>query len=371
MKEDLEKDLAGSLETQLLEENEIDHGRYAYIGLVGNYDDTDETRVLLTPEACGLLTSGGHVIAMESGAGIDVSFSDESYAEYGVKIVTRDQALQADLVLSYTPLRVADIRKMRPGAVLLCMMDTELINPGVINALLEQNVTMGCLDNMYSHNDEPVFANIIDEIDGRAAVMYAQENLSYLGGGKGVLLAGVAGISPCEVLIFGEGVDVEAAAKAALAAGARVTVLNNDISALQRTQQVCGPGITTLAIHPRVLSNRVRSADVIFFGTTTRPFDMPKSLMAAMKQNVFILDFKESHPAVSVPRTVAMAISNVLVNFFAEVMLKGNFEGMLTTSEGVQAGIVTYRGCLVDKLLASYMGMPAVDISVMLAGSSN
>lgn len=340
------------------------------IGMVSNYDDTEETRVLLTPEACGMLTAGGHVVAMQAGAGVDVSFPDEAYAEYGVRIMSREEVLQSDVVLSYSPLRAVDVRRMRPGSTLLCMMDSDMMNPGVIQALLDRKVTMGCLDNMYSHNDEPVFANIIDEIDGRAAVMYAQEYLSYLGGGKGVLLAGVAGINPCEVLIFGEGVDVEAAALASLAAGAQVTVLNNDISALQRTQQVCGQGVTTLAIHPKVLSNKVRTADVILMGTTTRPFEMPKGLSAAMKSNVYVLDFKETRPAVSVPRTVAMAMSNVLVNFFDEMMLKGGFQGMLTITEGVQAGIVTYRGQLVDKLLASYMHLPSVDISVMLAGGS-
>lgn len=357
-------------DTQLVAEVKTDESKVPYIGMVANYADSDETRVLLTPEACGLLTASDHVVAMEAGAGVDVSFSDADYAEYGVKIMSREEVLKSDVVLSYAPLRASDVRHMRKGATLLCMMDTELINPGLINALLEQHVTLGCLDNMYSHNDEQVFANIIDEIDGRAAVMYAQEHLSYLGGGKGVLLAGVAGINPCEVLIFGEGVDVEAAAMASLAAGAHVTVLNNDISALQRTQQVCGPNLTTLAIHPKVLSNKMRTADVIFMGTTTRPFEIPTGLRAVMKPNVYELDFKEAHPAVSVPRTVAMAISNVLVNFFGEMMLKGNFEGMLSTSEGVQAGIVTYRGCMVDKLLASYLGMQSVDISVMLAGGS-
>lgn len=69
----------------------------------------------------------------------------------------------------------------------------------------------------------------------------------------------------------------------------------------------------------------------------------------------------------SVPRTVAMAISNVLVNFLDEMRLKEGFDCMVSTNEGVQQGIVTYRGKLVDKLVGSYTGLPAVDLSVMLA----
>lgn len=82
-----------------------------HIGLLGNYADTDETRFLLTPEACGLLTSGGIKISMESGAGVDISFKDETYAEYGVKIVTREEALKCPIVLSYNPLRAKDVKK--------------------------------------------------------------------------------------------------------------------------------------------------------------------------------------------------------------------------------------------------------------------
>ena len=120
-------------------------------------------------------------------------------------------------------------------------------------------------------------------------------------------------------------------------------------------------------IHPRVLYNKVKSADVILLGTTTRPFEFPKNLSAVMKDSAYILDFKEAHPSVSVPRTVAMALSNVMVNFIDEMRLKDNFDCMLQTNEGVRQGIVTYRGKLVDKLVGSYTGLPAVDLSVMLA----
>lgn len=337
------------------------------IAMLANYRETDETRVLLTPEACGLLTSSGLKVGVERGAGIDISFGDESYADYGAKIIDREEALKAEIVLSFAPLRAEDIRRMNPGATLLCTMASGLIDKDSINTLLEMGITMGCLDNMYSHSNTPIFADIIDEIDGRAAIMYAQEHLSFLGGGKGVLLASVAGINPCEVLIIGDGVDVYSAANAALNMGAQVTVVNNDVSMLAVARKECGPHVHTIMIHPRVLYNKVKSADVILLGTTTRPFEFPKNLSAVMKDSAYVLDFKESHPSVSVPRTVAMALSNVMVNFIDEMRLKENFDRMVATNEGVQQGIVTFRGKLVDKLIGSYTGMPAVDLSVMLA----
>lgn len=337
------------------------------VGLPANYADTEETRFLLTPEACGLLTSSGLRLVMEAGAGVDISFSDESYAEFGVEIDTRDATLCADVVLSFAPLNAADVARMQKGATLLCMMGDELFKADTIKALQERRIITGCLDNMFSMNDEPVFANIINEIDGRAAIMYAQEHLSFLGGGKGVLLAGVAGINPCEVLLIGNGTDIFAAAQAAIAAGAQVTLINNDVSDLYVARQLCGPQLITLAVHPRVLYNKAKTADVLIIGECSRPFEFPTKLARIMKDSAFMLSFKNSHPSVSVPRTVAMAISNVLVNFFNEMIIKNGFEGMLLSTEGVQSGIVTYRGKLCDKLIGSFLNLPSVDIKMMIA----
>lgn len=340
------------------------------LGMVGNYADTEETRIFLTPEACGMLTSAGMHIEMEADAGIDVSFSDEQYSEYGVVITDRERALGADIVLSYRPLRVPDIERMRPGATLFCMMTSELFEKPVIEALLNRNITLGTFDNMLSFNDEPVFANIIDEVNGRAAVMYAEEALSFLGEGKGVLLAGVGGINPCEVLVIGAGTVAHSAAMAALNVGAIVTLMDNDISELQVARQICGDRLQIAAIHPRVLYNKVKSADVILLGSCTRSFEMPKKLSVAMKESVYMLDFAKSEPSVSVPRTVAMALSSVLVNFFEELMIKNGVEAMIASTYGVQCGIVTYHGKLVDKLIGSYTGLPSADINMMLAGAN-
>lgn len=340
------------------------------IGLVGNYADTDETRFMLTPEACGLLTSGGVRICMETGAGVDVSFPDDTYAEYGVKIVCREEALKAKVVFSYQALRAKDVKEMVPGSTLLCMMGQTLFEKSTIKALIDNKIACGCLDNMYSHHDVTIFADIVDEIDGRAAIMYAQDSLSYLGGGKGVLLSGVAGLNPCEVLIIGTGTECIAAANAAAGSGAKVVLMDNDVSSLMITRPLCNPVVELVAIHPRVLTNRVKTADVIITGNTTHPFEFPKSLSTSIKDSVYVIDLNESHPSISVPRTVAMALSNPLGNFINEMHIKGGFVGMMMTAVGVQTGMVTYEGRLVDKLIASYLSLPSIDIRVMLSSTN-
>lgn len=341
-----------------------------HIGLLGNYADTTETRFLLTPEACGLLTSAGIKISMQTNAAVDINFSDETYAEYGVKITSREEALKCPIVLSYQPLRADDIKKMTPGATLLCMIDDILFDKENIKTLIDKRISCGCLENMTSTHGMPIFADIVKEIDGRASIIYAQDSLSYVGEGKGVLLAGVAGLTPCEVLIFGCSTESIAAANAAAGAGAKTVLMDNDVADLQTARPLCNPLVELVAIHPRVLTNRVKSADVIIIGTCSRNFQFPKNLSSSIKDSVIIIDIAESHPSISVPRTVAMALSNPLVNFFNDMAIKGGFEGLMITTPGVQAGMITYEGKLVDKLIASILSMPSIDLRVMLSTSN-
>lgn len=336
------------------------------LGLVSNYSDTDETRLFLTPEACGMISNFGFQILMEAGAGINISYSDAQYADNSVDIVSRTEALKADIVLSTRPLRTDDLLLMRKGATLVSLMDSSLFERSVIEALLDRRITLLTLDNAVSSNGLRVFARILDEIDGRAAIIYAQEGLTFLGEGKGVLLAGVAGLNPCEVLVIGEGWRPQAAAKAAMAAGARVTLMDNDVSSLFEAQAACGDALYTAAIHPHVLLNKVKSADVIILDDCTNDFEIPAQLALTMKESVYMLDMRKTLPSLSVPRTVAMGLSNPLVHFFEDVMLKGGIDRLAANTPGLRPAIVTIRGKLTDKYVAMHLGLPATDVGVML-----
>lgn len=120
-----------------------------------------------------------------------------------------------------------------------------------------------------------------------------------------------------------------------------------------------------------MLYNKVKSADVIILDTTTREFEFPKQLSAAMKDNVYLLDLTETTPSLIVPRTVAMAISNVLVNFFAETLMIGGIQRQIQALPGVQSAVVTYQGQLVDKLIAVRLGLYAVNLQVLLGAVPN
>lgn len=339
------------------------------LGVVNNYPDSEETRLFLTPEACGLLVGMGVEVCVEAGAGIDINYTDMDYADNGARMLTRGEVLGCDVVLSVRSLTADDAHLLRKGATLLTLYDPALDREAV-QALIDREVTLLAIDRLISENGTPIFARILDEIDGRAALVYAQEGLSFLGEGKGVLICGMPGLQPCEVLIIGQGTRAIAAAKAAIQLGARVTLMDNDIASLQDAMDRCGPQLITSSIHPHVLYNDIKHADIILLDACTRPFRFPEHLSLAMKQNVYLLDLMETTPSLVVPRTVAMAISNVLINFFADTLECGGIRRMVRGVPGVRAGLVTYRGHLIDKPTAIRNGMHALDLGILLTDAN-
>ena len=341
-----------------------DHRSRLSLGLLGNNNSSAETRFMLTPEGCGVL-SDDFSITMETKATSDINFSDEDYVEYGVRIGTRKEALDSDIVISFLPLRLSDIKSMRRGATLLCFSDDNLFSSDIMRGLSDRGITKICLDSVCSHNDEYVFSNVLDEADGRTALYYAAEALSYLGKGQGILLSGVAGIAPCKVLIIGTGARVHYAAKTAIAFGADVVLMDNDVSSLQVAKMNVGDNLKTCAINPRGLTERVANADVTLIDSCTRNFDFPKKLSLAMKPDVYFLDFQSISPSVSVPRTIAMALTTPVVNLLMDFVLKNGVENAIALTPGLQEGVVTYRGQLVNRLIGSCLQMPSKDIRMM------
>ena len=103
----------------------------------------------------------------------------------------------------------------------------------------------------------------ISEIEGGTAIALAAELMNNERGGKGILLGGVAGISPTEVLILGAGITGSVAARTALALGAQVKIFDHDINKLRKIQHYLGQQVFTSVIHPNVLIKALASADAV------------------------------------------------------------------------------------------------------------
>ena len=185
------------------------------------------------PEGAAILTERGYAVKIEAGAASALHFTDAAYLRAGASAAPRREVLAADIVISLTPPRPADITAMRRGAMLLTMLRPEAQTREGVRALLDRHIIAIALDLVEDSEGNTPFADILSEIDGRSAIVGAAAMLATPYGGKGILLGGVAGIVPCEVTILGSGIAARAAARSAFGLGAMVRMFDNDVYSLR------------------------------------------------------------------------------------------------------------------------------------------
>lgn len=353
-----------------------------------------ERRFPLTPEAAGILIERGFVVRLEEGAGNSIHYRDTAYSRVGVNVTTRDEALKADIVIHLAPLPETDIFKMKRGAMLLTLLSICHQTKSAVKALLERRIISIALDLIEDQKNNRPFADILEEIDGRSSVAIAASLLADAIHGKGILLGGVSGIVPCEVMIIGSGIAAAAAARSASGAGALVRIFDNDIYRLRSTTRELGPWAVGSALHPKVMHNALRSADIVIFTEITDPVVFGIDVISEMKKGVVIfdlthdcgkafpslrcVDLADASPEISevrccyvnagsaVPRTAAMAISNTLLTFMRDIMACEGVMNAVKLLPGIQKAACTFLGKAVNPQIAAVVGVRAVDINIYL-----
>ncbi|MDE5553743.1 MAG: hypothetical protein K2J10_00995 [Muribaculaceae bacterium] len=357
-----------------------------------------ERRFPLTPEAAAMLVDRGFTVKMESGASESIHFSDEAYARHGVVVVDRAEALRCDIVVYLPTVSEADARKLKRGALLLGFEHAESRSPGAIRVLLQRSVTAIALDKISDSSGNHPFADILREIDGRAAVAIASSLLADAIHGKGILLGGIAGVVPCELTLIGADLAALAAARSAIGLGATVRLFDNDIYRLRDLEAAVGPGVIASALHPRVLHSALRTADIVIGCSLRRPVEISSEEVGDMKRGVITFDLNHaqspmfpSMPTVdlalaspcdnapesgqrvcyinagsAVPRTAAMALSNTLLTMFEDIVACRTALDAIKINPGLRGAAYTFLGKPVSAEVASLLGMRVVDINLLL-----
>ncbi len=367
------------IETQLQEISTTTARRSLTIGLPADATGS-EKRFPLTPEGAQILVLDGYRVVVEESAARSIHYSDAAYARYGAEVGSRVEALGCDIVISMGALSEADVAMMRRGSMLFTRLGPTLRNPSMATALLQRNVIAVALDLIKDSEGHLPFSDILAEIDGRASIALASSLLADPEHGKGILLGGVAGVNPCEVVILGSGIAGRAAARSAVGLGAMVRIMDTDIYRLRRSTRELGPGVIPSAPHPRVLMGALHSADIIVVTPMPSPVTITPEMMDATKRGVIIFDLGE-HPGVmfpegirpvlteassAVPRTAAMALSNTLITLLDELVTTHGVSDALKLSPNLQCAVLTFLGRVINPDLASALGMRQVDLSLFL-----
>ena len=361
-----------------------------------------EHRVALVPEAVSLLVAHGHQIKVETKAGLSSNFSDKDYSEAGAHIVfDKNEVFQCDIIFKVSPPVEEEVAMMTTDQTLISALQITMHPKKILQKLMEKKVTAIAWDYIRDQEGHFPVVRAMGEIAGNTSVLIAAELLSSFSEGKGVMLGGIAGVQPTEVVVLGAGTVGEYAIRAALGLGSSVKVFDNSLSRLRRLQQSTGTRIYTSIIQPKVLSKALMRADVVIgairssMGRT--PCIVSEDMVSNMKSGAVIIDvsidqggcFETSEVtnhnaptfekygvthycvpniASRVSRTASFALSNIFSPILIQMGDHGGCKELIKKDHGFRSGVYMYKGSLTSEILGKVFDLKYRDIELLLMG---
>ncbi len=359
-----------------------------------------ENRIPLTPEAVEILVQNGHQVLIEPDAGKGANYVDTQFSERGGLLVDAAEVFKADILLKISPLTVKEIGYMKENQIVMSSLHYRNYSEEFVRGLMQKRVSAIAFENIKDqYNCYPVIRSM-SEIAGNTAILIAAEYLSNVNKGKGVMLGGVTGITPAEVVILGAGTAAESAARAALGLGAFVKVMDQSIHKLERLQDHIGMRLHTSVLHPQVLRKALKSADVVIgaihFTELNSQFVVSEDMVSNMKKGSVIVDisidqggcFETSevrdhgnpvftkHDVIHycvpnipsrVARTASIALSNVIGPILLDIAAAGGLTPILKSDICLRQGVYIYNGILTNYIIGNQLGIPSQDINLLMA----
>ncbi len=375
-------------------------GKNLFIGIPKEVTP-QEHRVPLTPASVAVLVGRGHDIVVQRGVGSSVQFQDSDYSEAGAKLAdSAREVFEADLILKVAAPVEEEIAMLRHKQILISALQMGGQHRESLRSMMEKKVTAVAWD--FIKDREGIFPIIraMGEIAGNTAIQIAAEHLSTDKGGQGLMLGGISGVAPAEVVVIGAGTVGEFATRAALGVGASVKVFDKSIYRLRRLQSTLGQRIWTSVIQPDVLKQALLQADVAVgalrpeHGRT--PLVVSDDMVGQMKTGSVIVDvsidrggcfetseitsltdpvFKKygvvhycvPNIASRVPRTASYALTNIFTPILLSMGEIGRFEDLIKRNLGLRHGVYLYNGALTSEILSETYRLPFKDLDIMLA----
>jgi alanine dehydrogenase len=322
-----------------------------------------ERRVALSPAGVRELCQSGAEVVLQQGAGQGAGFTDEEYRSAGARIVysAAEAYGRADVILRVERPRDEEWGLFPEGSTLIAFLHLHVASPRVMQILRTRNLIVLGLEAIREDTGSFPLQKISSQIAGRMAPQIAGRLLEASGGGLGVLLAGLPGIPPADVVILGAGVLGTEAARAFLGAGASVYMLDIDVQKLEDIDRLfAGRVVTALATHANV--EKFTAFAEVLIGAVRRPdreapLLVTRDMVQQMKHGAVILDFAINeggcvetsrltpsedgifvqdgvvHYAVPnvpslVPRTATYALTQVLLPYLRLIAKEGVYEAL-------------------------------------------
>ena len=348
-----------------------------------------ETRVGLVPSGVIALREAGHEVLVETHAGEGSSITDREYMQAGAAILESSAEVwkRADLVIKVKEPQKSEYEYFRPGLILFTYLHLAPL-PELTDRLLSSKVNGVAYETILESDFSLPLLTPMSEVAGRMAVQVGAQYLEKPNGGRGILLGGVPGVAPANVVILGGGIVGTNAAKIAVGMGAHVTIIDRNLNRLRQLDDIFNGEVVTLASNVWTISENLKTADLVVGAVlipgASAPRLVKREMIATMKRGAVVVDvaidqggcFETSHatthtepiyfvdgvlhycvsnmPA-AVPHTSTFALTNATFPYLLELANHG-LEGACERHASLKKGVNTYNGYVTHAGVAASQG---------------
>lgn len=355
----------------------------------------NENRVGLTPGGASVLIKYGHDVLVEKSAGLGSGFEDEQYINVGSKIIEDKKELfdRSDIIVKVKEPLESEYELFRPKQTLYTYLHLAP-NPALTKALIDKKVTGIAYETVQLNNGVLPLLVPMSEVAGKMSIQIGAHFLQKYNGGLGILLGGVSGVAPAEVVIVGGGIVGTNAAKMALGLGARVTIVDINKQRLMYLDDIFGGRVTTLVYNEYHIKEAVKKADLLIGAVLVPGSSAPKTvteeMVKTMKKGSVIVDVAidqggsiatidritthdkpcyEKHGVIhysvanmpgAVPRTSTLALESATLPYLINIANKGVINALLS-DESLLLGLNTFNGKITSKPVATSLNLEYIN----------
>ena len=359
----------------------------------------NEYRVGMTPSGVRDLTSDGHKVYVQKGAGNGSGFGDEEYTAAGAQLLPDADAVykEADMIVKVKEPIEADLKRMKDGQLLFTYLHLAPV-PDLTKTLLAKKITGIAYETITGRGGSLPLLTPMSEVAGRMSVHVGAYYLHKPLKGRGVLLGGVPGVLPADVVIIGGGVVGINAAKMAVGLGAHVTILDTNLDRLRYLDDIFQGRVSTLASNKAHIAEAVRRADLLIGGVLIPGAAAPKlvtrDMIKEMKKGAVIVDVAidqggcvetakattHSNPVYevdgvthycvanmpgAVPRTSTIALTNATLPF-TRILANQGFEKAVAENPALAEGVNVMGGHITYRAVAESQSREYTDLSSLM-----
>jgi alanine dehydrogenase len=363
----------------------------------------DENRISLPPHAVSELIRHGHTVYVERDAGMGSGFFNEDYTQAGA--ILKDSAAgvwnSADMVIKVKEPQASEYDFLRDDLILFTYLHLAADEP-LTQAMLDSGVTGIAYETVEDKTGKLPLLEPMSEVAGRMASQVVAHYLEKHAGGRGVLMGGIPGVAPAQVVVLGGGTVGTNAAKVALGMGASVTLLDINLERLRYLDDTMGGRFTTLYSNSTNIAEAIASADAVIGSVLITGARAPKlitrEMLSDMPRDSVIVDVavdqggcvETTHPTThsdptfvidgvlhygvanmpgAVPRSSSLGLSNATLRY--ALRLADNGLDALHDDPGLLKGLNTFAGYLTFPGVAEAFDMPYTTAETALSRARN